>query len=203
MKILKQPIKVIDNFFEAPDVWRHYALKQEFTKDSTSTWPGTRTASLDVLSMPLFNAFASNLIKHIHDRTFFSLLKVNFALVDETYNIGWMHQDEPTYNVAGVVFLNKIVPPNSGLSIYTKIANSSIDFNSIFFEELAADPSTRAQFIKFKLEQRSYFKCNTTVNNFFNRCVLFSPDNFHAADGYFGSTKEDSRLAITFFGVAV
>jgi hypothetical protein len=153
--------------------------------------------------MPLFNSFASSTIRHLHGKKFFSLLKVNFALVDESYNIGWMHQDEPHFNVAGVVFLNKSPPPNSGLSIYTKINDSAADYNSIFFEELKSSPENRQGFVKFKEEQRSNFKCNMTVENVFNRCILFPPDNFHAADGYFGTTKEDSRLAITFFGIAL
>jgi len=201
MRILKQPIKVIDNFFEAPDVWRHYALKQDFSSDANSTWPGVRTSTLDVLSATVFNSFASSIMKHLHGKQFFSLLKVNFALVDASYGIGWMHQDEPNYNVAGVVFLNKDAPSNSGISFYTKVTDSNTNFNSFFFEELKTKPESR-NFKKFKEEQRSLFKRNMTVENVFNRCVLFPPDNFHAVDGYFGTSKEDSRLTITFFGVA-
>jgi hypothetical protein len=142
------------------------------------------------------------MIKHIHGKTFFSLLKVNFALVDESYSIGWMHQDEPQYNVAGVVFLNKTPAADSGLSFYTKISDNTTDYNSIFFEELNAAPENR-NFDKFKEEQRSLFKKNMTVENIFNRCVLFPPGQFHAANRYFGTTKDDSRLSITFFGIAV
>ena len=205
MKILNQPIKVIDDFFEAPEVWQHYASKQEFSSNENSTWPGLRTNTLDQLNIDLFNSFASKLIKHIHDRKYFSFLKVNFALVDESFNIGWIHQDEPRYNVAGVLFLNKSSPPNSGISFYTKnMENNNIsNYNESFFDEIKSHPNDRNQFIKIKEEQRSHFKKNMTVENIFNRCVIFPPDSFHAADSYFGTTKEDSRLSITFFGVAV
>lgn len=203
MRTLKQPIKVIDNFFEAPDLWQHYALKQEFTRDENSTWPGTRTTTLDQLDMELFNSVATTIINHMHDKKFFSLLKINFASVDGSYNIGWMHQDEPQYNVAGVIFLNKIAPATTGLSFYTKVADNNQDYNSLFFEELKADSADRLAFTKFKEEQRTLFKRNMTVENIFNRCVMFPPDQFHAADGYFGNTLDDSRLTINFFGIAV
>lgn len=203
MKTLKQPIKVIDNIFEAPDVWRHYALKQQFSRDEKSTWPGLRTPTLDVLSMGLFNSLATTLINHMHGKKYFSLLKVNFALVDGSYNIGWMHQDEPQYNVAGIIFLNKNAPSNSGLSFYNQVTTNNQDYNSIFFEELNAPPVERSSFIKFKEEQRTLFKRTMTVENVFGRCVMFPPDQFHAVDGYFGDTKEDSRLTINFFGIAV
>ncbi|CAB4125861.1 hypothetical protein UFOVP181_377 [uncultured Caudovirales phage] len=203
MRTLKQPIKVIDNFFETAEVWRHYALKQDFARDENSTWPGTRTATLDQLNIELFNSLATSIINHMHDKKYFSLLKINFALVDTSYNIGWMHQDEPQYNVAGVIFLNKNAPANTGLSFYHKIADNNQDYNSIFFEELKADLEDRKAYVKFKEEQRTLFKRNMTVENVFNRCVMFPPDQFHAADGYFGNTIDDSRLTINFFGIAV
>ena len=203
MRTLHQPIKVVDDFFEAPDLWRHYALRQEYSKDESATWPGLRTTTLDQLDMELFNSVARTIIKHMHDKTYFSFLKVNFASVDASYNIGWMHQDEPKYNVAGVIFLNKHAPVTTGLSFYNKIADNHQNYNELFFKELTADTIDREPFIKFKQEQRSLFKLNMTVENVFNRCVMFPPDQFHAADGYFGTTLDDARLTLNFFGVAV
>jgi hypothetical protein len=203
MRTLKQPIKVIDNFFEAPELWRHYGLKQSYSTDNSATWPGVRSTTLDQLDMELFNSVASTIMKHMHDKQYFSLLKINFALVDGSYNIGWMHQDEPKYNVAGVIFLNKLAPVKTGLSFYTRIANNNQDYNGMFFKELKADLIDRDPFVKFKEEQRTQFKLNMTVENVFNRCVMFPPDQFHAADGYFGTSFDDSRLTINFFGVAV
>jgi hypothetical protein len=203
MRILPQPIKVVDNFFEAPDLWRHYALKQSFSKDEKSTWPGVRTTTLDQLNLDLFNKFASLLITHVHDKNSFSLLKINFASVDGSYNLGWLHQDEPHFNIAGVIFLDKLASPNTGISFYEKISNTDINFNDAFFEELKTDPAERNKFISSKTEQREYFKKTMTVENNFNRCVMFAPNVWHAADGYFGDTLENSRLTITFFGISV
>ena len=110
---------------------------------------------------------------------------------------------EALYLDAGVIFLNKIAPATTGLSFYTKVADNNQDYNSLFFEELKADSADRLAFTKFKEEQRTLFKRNMTVENIFNRCVMFPPDQFHAADGYFGNTLDDSRLTINFFGIAV
>lgn len=202
MKILPQPIKVIDDFFEAPLLWNHFAIKQEYSRDENSTWPGTRTAPLNELNMSLFNSAASKIIRHIHDRSFFSFLKINFALTDGSYNKGWLHQDEPMYNVAGVIFLNPVAPVGSGLGFYNQIKETDFNYNQYFFEELKADPSKRIDFIKYKDEQRSLFKRNMYVENVFNRCVMFPPHMWHAAEGYFGTNNNDSRLTLTFFGVA-
>jgi hypothetical protein len=202
MRKLKQPIKVIDNFFEAPDLWRHYALKQKYNKEN-ATWPGVRSETLDTLNMKMFNSFASKVIAHTHDCNYFSFLKINFAIVDESYNLGWLHQDESQYNVAGVIFMNKGSPKNTGLSFFHKISESQKVFNDQFFRELEANPSDRKQFIPYKEEQRSLFKKDMTVENVFNRCVMFSPDKWHAADRYFGNTQDDSRLTINFFGIAL
>lgn len=201
MRQIQQPIKVIDDFFESPELWRSFALSQAYFKDEKSTWPGVRTEPLNDINMNLFSSLASNIIKHIHGKSAFLHLKVNFALVDGSYNIGWLHQDEPHYNIAGVIYLNKDAPENSGTSFYTKIAEQDNDYNKLFFEELAADPKDREKFTPFKHEQRKLFKKNMSVEGKFNRCVMFHPTTWHGADNYFGTTSEDSRLSIVFFGV--
>jgi hypothetical protein len=198
----KQPIKIIDDFFEAPSAWRHYGLKQEFTRDENSTWPGTRTETVDQLNEDLFHSLAKNIIKHIPGKQNFLSLQANFALVDKTYSLGWIHQDESKYNVAGIVYLNQEPADNSGTIFYRKIIDNDIDFNELFFKELEANPEDREGFLKYKQEQRTMFINTLTVHNVFNRCVLFSPDEWHSADSYFGETKDDSRLTINFFGYA-
>jgi hypothetical protein len=46
------------------------------------------------------------------------------------------------------------------------------------------------------------FKQTISVQNVYNRMILFHPLTWHAPAGYFGNTLEDSRLTITFFGTA-
>ncbi len=84
MKIPYTPIKVIDTFLESPELWREFALRQEFTRDNESPWPGLRTKLLTEINTDLFSSFASKLIKHCHGGGGFTNLEVSFALVDET-----------------------------------------------------------------------------------------------------------------------
>ena len=49
-RTLSQPTVIIDNFLEAPLLWRQFALKQEFKRDDIDTYAGTRTDTLDILN---------------------------------------------------------------------------------------------------------------------------------------------------------
>ena len=197
---IPQPIKVIDNFFESASLWRHYALKQEYFPDEYKTWPGVRTKPINELNEQLFHSLATKLISHIHAKQNFLHLKSNFALVDSSYGKGWIHQDEPKYNVAGVIFLNFNPPKNSGISFFTKVKEDTANYVELAFEE-NAQPDLK-KYIKFKDQQRESFKRNMYVENVFNRCVMFAPHQWHSAETYFGNTSENSRLTITFFGTA-
>lgn len=197
------PTKVIDDFFEIPSVWRHFALQQTYSADPAyATWAGVRTAPLDELDTKLFHSFASKLIVHLAGFSYFKSLKVNFASVDGSFGQGWVHDDEPIWNVAGIIYLNPEPPPNSGTLFFTKIQDSDQQFNNIFFEELKAAPDDRKAYQKYKDEQRALYRKNMTVGNVYNRCLLFNPALWHSADNYFGDTLENSRLTITFFGLA-
>lgn len=197
------PTKIIDDFFEIPSVWRHYALKQEYTRDvNHATYAGIRTSTLDVMSEDLFHKFASKIMPHLAGYTYFQSLQVNFTSVDGSYGQGWIHDDEPKWNVAGIIYLNPNPPPNSGTLFYKQISEFDHDYGQIFFEELNAKPEDRAPYQKYKLEQKSSFRKILTVGNVYNRCVIFNPALYHSADTYFGDTFETSRLTINFFGHA-
>lgn len=197
------PIKVIDDILEAPALWRYYGLKQEYRAGELATWPGVRSQTLDQINMNLFSSIASKLIKHIPGKNSFAHLKTNFTLTDSSWGTGWIHQDEPQYNVAGLIFLNPNPPPNSGTLFYQPKRNIDHDYNEQFFAELAAAPEDRKQYEKYKLEQRTMFKKTMTVGNVFNRCIMFSPEEWHSGDTYFGDTLETTRLTIVFTGTAV
>ena len=46
-----QPIKIVDDFFEAPTIVRHNALKQEFIKQDNEIFPGLRTKTIDQIKI--------------------------------------------------------------------------------------------------------------------------------------------------------
>lgn len=87
----KIPIKVIDNFFESPQLWRHFALKQQFHHDEIPKFPGQHSNLLDELDTGLFHLLAGKLIQHLPGFSNFKFLETGFRLVDASYGRGWMH----------------------------------------------------------------------------------------------------------------
>jgi len=201
MKIPYTPIKVIDTFLESPELWRDYALKQEFFRDTMAPWPGLRTKSLNEINPDLFNSLARKLIKHCHGSTEFPHLEITFALVDETFGTGWIHQDEPKYNIAGMIYLNPSAPLGTGTGFYNFSTYTDESFFHQALDEYNALEVDRPKFEEAKQRQRSFFNKTMTVENEFNRCLMFHPNQWHAADKFFGNSKETARLTINFFGV--
>lgn len=173
MTIIKkrQQLKIIDNFLECPLIWRSFALNQNFIKDE-SGYPGYKSLPLDEINNEIFHSFAGKLIQHVTvARNRFDRLKVQFAysMADEVQ--GNIHQDEPFYNIAGLIYLNEISPLNTGTLFYSRNVNGEL------YQSLV-------------------------VENVFNRMIIFDPQIWHAPANLFGTTIDDARLTITFFGIA-
>ncbi len=200
MKIPYTPIKVIDTFLESPDLWREYALSLEYHRDELAPYPGLRTQALNKLNPDLFASLARKLIKHCHGAQDFPHLEITFSLVDETFGTGWIHQDEPHYNIAGIIYLNPIAPLGTGTAIYNYAKETQESFMHLAVDEYNASPLDRVKYEADKQRQKSYFNKTMTVENEFNRCVMFHPNHWHAAEKFFGNSKETTRLTINFFG---
>lgn len=200
MKIPYTPIKVIDLFLESPDLWREYALKQEFYRDQFAPYPGLRTRPLNELNPDLFASLARKLVKHCHGAREFPHLEITFSLVDETFGTGWIHQDEPHYNIAGLIYLNPVALLGTGTAIYNYANETYESFMHLALDEYNASPADRAKFNADKQRQQLCFNKTMTVENEFNRCVMFHPNHWHGAEKFFGDSKETARLTINFFG---
>jgi len=198
------PTIVVDNFFESPSLWRHFALNQEFYKGERGTWPGIRTGMLKDLSTELYEILEFKLLQQLPQFKRFSKIESTFQLIDETYGNGWVHDDNPEHNVAGIIYLNEDAPLNSGTTLYVDEVDINADnYTQMFIDDvMSTDPALRAQFKKYRNEQRSKFTPATEIDFQWNRCVMFDPRTWHSADNFFGTTKEDSRLTLVFFGNA-
>jgi hypothetical protein len=198
------PTIVVDNFFESPTLWRHYALSQEFYKGERGTWPGIRTAMLDNLNIELYSILEFKLLQLLPQFKKFNKIESTFQLIDETYGNGWVHDDNPEHNVAGIVYLNEQHPQNSGTTLYMDDDDISADkYTQMFIDDvMSTDPADRSQFAKYRNEQRSKFTRATEIDFHWNRCVMFDPRTWHSADNFFGTTKDTARLTLVFFGNA-
>jgi len=184
------PIKVIDNFFESPQIWRYFALKQEFLSNESSNFLGKQTRLLSELNVSMFHSVAGKLIKHMVGYSSFEHLEMSFRIVDTSCGKGQIHQADPKFNMAGLIYLNINPLVNSGTTIYTLLNLTDNNYQN------SSNP------LENRHEQQ-HFKKNMTIQNVFNRCVIYSPLEWHSDDDFFGSEKHDSRLTLNFFGRAI
>ena len=197
------PTIVVDNFYNDPDLWRDFALSQEFFKGDRGNWPGLRTELLHRLNYDLFTVTMKKLLFILKDYgiTEVKELQTGFQLIDSSYGRGWVHDDDPTFQVAGVIYLNKNAPLGSGTTVY----EDSNDFNGELYTKAFAEdvhqasPEDRATYAKYREEQVAHFKKSIVVENVYNRLIMFDSRCWHSADNFFGTLPEESRLTQVFF----
>jgi hypothetical protein len=157
---------------------------------------------LSELSSELYEILEIRLLEHLPMFTGLSKVESTFQLIDETWGKGWVHDDNPEHDVAGIIYLNKDAPLNTGTTMYEGAADINGEHYSKLFQEdvLSTDPEVRKGYAKYRDEQRAFFKPATNVDCVWNRCVMFDPRTWHSADNFFGTTKDDTRLTLVFFG---
>ena len=105
---MRVPLTVVDNFFDTPSLVRDYALKQEFFKGDRGNWPGIRTKFIQELDPSFMQSIGDKLTMHLpRCYTGFQYLEASFQLIDESYGEGWVHNDDPKYNVRPVILTGK------------------------------------------------------------------------------------------------
>ena len=157
---------------------------------------------LSELSSELYEILEIRLLEHLPMFTGLSKVESTFQLIDETWGKGWVHDDNPEHDVAGIIYLNKDAPLNTGTTMYEGAADINGEHYSKLFQEdvLSTDPEVRKGYVKYRDEQRAFFKPAINVDCVWNRCVMFDPRTWHSADNFFGTTKDDTRLTLVFFG---
>lgn len=201
------PTIIIDDFYEAPSIWREFAIRQKYFKGNRGSWPGLRTELLHTLNPELFNIVYKKLLNVMKDYGFteFLELQVAFQSIDESYGKGWVHDDDPKLNIAGLIYLNKEAPKGSGTTLYDDQTDFNGDtYTKIFMEDvLESSPEQRELHSKYRDDQISHFTPNLTIESKFNRCIIFDPRNWHSAGNFFGKDANDSRLTQVFFMRAI
>lgn len=197
------PTIIIDNFFESPQLVRDFALDQNFYKGERGSWPGLRSDFITDLNPELFNFITKKIFFVMRDYNINELydIQLSFQLIDGSWGTGWVHDDDPKLNLAGVIYLNKDAPTESGTTLYEDAADFNPEiFSDMFMKDVFSENvEERKTFIKYREEQRSYFKPSVKINNIYNRCILFDTRNWHSANNFFGDSKENTRLTICFF----
>jgi hypothetical protein len=96
---------------------------------------------------------------------------------------------------AAVLYLNTIAPPHSGTSFYRlRYDNGAVGGNKVCTPHANLVDALKTS----SLPTNAWYE-DVTIENKFNRIILFKGDMVHSASGYFGEQKRDKRLAVTFF----
>ena len=97
-----------------------------------------------------------------------------------------------------VLYLSQNPSPNSGTSFYRlRYANGAVGGNLV-----QAPYNNLVDALKTSSLPPSAWYEDVSIENKFNRLILFKGNMAHSASSYFGQDKRDKRLAVTFFWMA-
>ena len=200
------PASIYDNFFEYPDAVRKYALSVEYSKHPGAV-PGKRSEKISELNPELFNYFQMKIINLLYGAGDYDVgIDAYFQWVPEHYEEGWVHADnaggvnEPT--IAGVIYLTPDAPLNAGTSVYQKtiatdLVTTSHGIKTTFYQDEPIDMSEYR--LTRDLHNARYDK-TIDVANVYNRMFIYNTIQLHRENKFFGTTIENSRLTLVFFG---
>ena len=201
------PITIVDNFFEDPDGIVEQAMELRYYTPNSGNWPGTRTKSLHVEQPRFFSHFGQKLhLLHYESAPEYWNLQCHYQLIhpfaEDKYskkNRGWVHQDHDAW-FGGIVYLTKNPEPDTGTSIYKVKNGYSFQYEqelkmkeSIYKSQVTDDVEYEKAFDSM---QEQYVE-TVTIENVYNRFVLFSGNTHHGVKT-FGSSP---RLTLNFFGM--
>jgi hypothetical protein len=193
--------KVVDNFFDTPSLVRQYALQQHFY-NRPGNYPGLRTSPINELNYEYYYEFVKKLVSIYYDINSNNIewdVKTLFQWANNQHKTGWIHQDDINYyDVAGVIYLTPDAPLNCGTSIYKPkidIINEYTNPTDPFKINQIIDEN----YINDQNRYNSQFEKVQSIDNVYNRLVVYDCHQWHAQDGFFGTNVEDSRLIQVFF----
>ena len=175
---------VIDNIYKDPDSIRNFALSQNFVYHPNNH-KGRRTDETFRFE-GLKELFEKKLGVSIKNWDYYGTngcFQICIAGEQLVY-----HFDGQEY--AGVLFLTKDAPPNSGTTFY----------RSIHTKKMTVDNNYESNIVfKNGFLDSSHFEVVDVVGNVYNRLVLFNAKFIHSASSYFGNSIENGRLFQLFF----
>ena len=201
------PVTIVDNFFEDPDAVVKMAEEMKYYNPNTGNWPGMRTKQLSVEENRFFKYFGNKLhLLFVDSVPEYWNMQCHFQKInpfcEDKYskrNRGWIHQDHDCW-FGGIVYLTKNPAPDTGTSIYKAKNGYSFQMaNEIKYKEsnYRSEEVNDLEYERaFDSMQEQYVE-TVTVENVYNRFVLFSGNTHHGVKT-FGSSP---RLTLNFFGM--
>jgi len=203
------PSTVVDNFYNDPENILSFINELDFKKSTDGSWPGERTEPLEKIEPDFSAEFHRKYLSTFFDgevtqleweiTSYFQKIYPN---ADDETNSGWIHQDDSVM-LAGVIYLNKNAPLESGTSIF-KIKDKSKEEELRNIQSKYKKPFYRGEIVdlgeykkNLKLHNES-FEETLRVNNVFNRLITYEGHLPHKQNGFAGF-KDEPRLTHVFF----
>lgn len=191
---LDKGVIVVDNFYKDPDFIREWALSEiEFKPSAYHKGERASARFTTAGTKEILEAIIGKEIKNWNHETYANGI-FQFCTADQPIVY---HVDSQTY--AGMVFLTKDAPLNTGTSFYRSKETGDFKFDDF---ERSKDNYVRA-FTGRNAEMNFYdgtnFEKVDEVGNKYNRLVLFDAKNIHAATQYFGDSIDNARFFQMFF----
>ena len=183
----RKGIWVIDNFYKDPDAVREFALKQEYIQGGLGRgFIGSRTAQQFLFPglKEEFERIMGQKITKWEDHGMNGRFQYGMEGDPNVY-----HCDEQTW--AGMLYLSPDAPYQTGTGTFAG-RNSDITHKD--------HPNILNCFRKGSQNlDGTIFEPVDVIGNVYNRLFIFNAGYLHSALGYFGYTKENSRLWQMFF----
>lgn len=198
------PVTVVEDFYDDPDAVRTFALSQKFKfrhqmKGVDYVFPGCRTKDVSEINKPLFELVSEKINALFHNTEHDVMrwqITTSFQSVSAEYGTGVIHTDNNTV-FAAVLYLS----PNAPLEAGTSLFKPNEKFDEDKYEQSLKDNDKRFDTGELVMDTAYHEMFNEVVrvNNVYNTMILYEGRHFHAANGFFGKTLKDSRLAQVFF----
>lgn len=198
------PTTCVDNFFNAPDEVRNFALSLEYEYPKNGSFPGKRTKLLSEIYPNYFHLFCEKLFS-----LFFNLEPNKFAWNVSTYfqviepneyrnNCGWIHLDDVGI-FAGIIYLTPNISLDCGTSIFKpkKLGNKSINHEEKHGMFLSYNKN-KIDYYQSKIDENNeQFEETVNFKNVYNRLISYDASQYHAVNNLCDENVE--RLTQVFF----
>ena len=194
------PTTIVDNFFDDPLAIRRYALEQEYKKNPANYYPGKRTDILEKLNPDLADYVSGKILSIFYPGhyNFDKQTSSTFQMVESIVGEGWVHKDLDDKLLTAIIYLSDDMPVGSGTSLYAPKQEgvSKCIHADKKVEYIDKDGQSAKEYRK---ENDSQFVETITVENRFNRLMVFDSHLFHKAKGFVGTNKQNTRLTMVVF----
>jgi hypothetical protein len=198
---------IFDDFLPNPDQFVKIANSQTYIQ-SVGKFPGRRTTDLAISCNQIHTILLEEILKKNNKFTelklsayFQKIPNLSFdGLHSSIENSGWIHTDDTVYS--GVLYLNKDSQNYGGTSFYEPLKltkNPDIDINKFKKQHYTNTEELNIQdYRDSKLRYSELFEKTESIENAYNRLVLFDSKKWHNNDTFVKSGS-DERLTLIFF----